>query len=434
MKKSFLLTFTFTLALAASEMAAQVAKPIFKGKQLYIPKDLQAMNLCDTASQWSYARMDTTANIVIFWEKGFDSDPQKAPQLEGHNMTFDLENLKNRLEADYVFFRDTLQFVRKGSKSEQYRMMVMVNYSLEGTAYGGDYDQTIGALWLAPNRIQDRQLNCIAHELGHSFQCQLTADGQGVGWGGCGFYEMASQWMLWQMNPRWMDDENYHWQAFRKTFHKAFLHLENIYHSPYVLEYWGMQHGRPFIAELFRKGKEGDDPVMTYQQLTGQTQTEFCNDMFRASTRMVNLDYPRVWNVTRPHALQLITPTVADNEGWLKPVENCLPENYGFNVMEIAIPAGKHKVAVRFEGLGAKDATTEQASKAGWRYGFVGVTKQGKSMYGPIYNKVKGKAHFSWSKTTEMAHVYFVVMGAPTTHWKNPEEGVDAKWCYRFKP
>ena len=67
-------------------------------------------------------------------------------------------------------------------------MMVMINYSLEGTAYGGDYDGEIGALWIAPNRVQDEKLNCIAHELGHSFQSQITCDGQGEAWGGCGFF------------------------------------------------------------------------------------------------------------------------------------------------------------------------------------------------------------------------------------------------------
>ncbi len=33
-----------------------------------------------------------------------------------------------------------------GSICDQYKMMVMVNYSLEGTAYGGTYDDFIGAL------------------------------------------------------------------------------------------------------------------------------------------------------------------------------------------------------------------------------------------------------------------------------------------------
>ena len=61
--------------------------------------------------------------------------------------------------------------------------MVMVNYSLEGTAYGGTYDDFIGALWVTPNRIQDQKLNCLAHELGHSFQLQIMADKTGEAWG-----------------------------------------------------------------------------------------------------------------------------------------------------------------------------------------------------------------------------------------------------------
>ena len=155
-------------------------------------------------------------------------------------------------------------------------MMVMINYSLEGTAYGGDYDQQIGALWAAPNRIQDEKLNCVAHELGHSFQAQISCDGEGEAWGGSGFFEMASQWMLWQVNPDWQTDERYHWEAFTKLTHKAYLHLENIYHSPYILEYWGMKRGRPIIAELFRQGKRGEDPVMTYKRMTGLSQEAFC--------------------------------------------------------------------------------------------------------------------------------------------------------------
>lgn len=405
--------------------------PTLTGKQIYIPNDLKAMDLTNPDSQWSYARMDTTENTAIFWEKGFGTDLSNPPQLDGTDMSVDLQNLKEKLERNYVFFRDSLQFVKRGSKSEQYRMMIMLNYSLEGTAYGGDYDQTIGALWLAPNRVKDHQLNCIAHELGHSFQCQITADGEGIGWGGCGFYEMAAQWMLWQVNPLWMDDENYHWQAYRKLFHKAFLHLDNIYHTPHVVEYWGMKNGRPFIAELFRKGRQGEDPVMTYKELTGMTQTEFCDDIFHANCMQINMDYPRVWNETRCHALQLSTPMTRHADGWLTP--DSIPQNYGFNVIEVSIPSNKHKVKARFQGLTPIDATPEQVAKAGWRYGFVGVTAEGRTVYGDIFSAKKGKATFSWNKNTKMAHVYLVVMGAPTEHWITPEEGKHAKWNYKVK-
>lgn len=107
-------------------------------------------------------------------------------------MKFDLGNLQNQVERFYHFFRDTLKFSLPGSNCDRYKMMVMVNYSLDGTAYGGTYDDFIGALWVTPNRIQNKKLNCPAHELGHSFQLQIMADKTGESWGGSGFFEMTS--------------------------------------------------------------------------------------------------------------------------------------------------------------------------------------------------------------------------------------------------
>ena len=151
--------------LAGSSLSAQ--QPVLpEGKAIYVPKDLQGMDLNNPESKWSYHRMVCTENFVIFWEKGFGKDLANPPQLEGHNMQVDLHNLEEKLERFYRFFRDTLKFSKPGSKCDKYRMMVMLNYSLEGTAYGGDYDGEIGALWIAPNRVQDKKLNCIAHELG----------------------------------------------------------------------------------------------------------------------------------------------------------------------------------------------------------------------------------------------------------------------------
>ena len=194
-------------------------------KEIYIPKDLQEMDLNDPESEYSYDRMALTDNFVIFWEKGFGKDLSCPPQLDSHDMSIDLEKLKEKLEVFYDYFYNDLGFAKKGSKCDRYRMMVMLRYSLEGTAYGGDYDGEIGALWVTPGRLRDERLNCIAHELGHSFQSQITCDGEGEAWGGCGFFEMTSQWMLWQVNPDWVNDEAYHWDGFTKKCHKAYLHF-----------------------------------------------------------------------------------------------------------------------------------------------------------------------------------------------------------------
>ncbi len=249
-------------------------------KRVYIPKDLRGIDLSDSTSKWSWHNSVQTDDVVFFWQGPFGHDPAKAPKLKGKPMTFDLDNVVRRVQYFYDFYRDSLHFLSTPSNADSLKMMVMINYSLEGTAYGGDYDGRIGALWVSPNRIQDRRLNCLAHELGHSFQRQITSDGAGEAWGGSGFFEMASQWMLWQVNPDWPTEENYHLQAFRKATHKAFLSPDNIYRSPYVLEYWAEKRGRDHIAKLFREGRRGEDPAMTYMRVNGLTQQQFCDELF----------------------------------------------------------------------------------------------------------------------------------------------------------
>ena len=433
---SMLVRFVFVL-LALGSLSASAQKFI------YIPKDLQQMNLLCDSSTWSYARMTCTDNFAIMWQKGFGYDLSCPPSLDGKPMKVDIDNLKDKLESYYAFFRDSLQFTHKGSKAEKYRMMVMLNYSLEGTAYGGDYDGEIGALWLAPNRVQDKRLNCIAHELGHSFQSQITCDGEGEAWGGCGFFEMTSQWMLWQVNPEWITDEKYHFDAFTKTSHKAFLHLENIYHSPYVIECWGEKHGKPFIAELFRQGKRGEDPVMTYKRLTGMTQAQFCDEMFCNVRRMVNMDFPRAWRETRPYAEMFSTKLITTAAGWQRVEPECCPENYGFNVIKIDLPKAGATAKVQFRGIAKADGYVSlNPEAAGWRYGLVGIDTDGKTIYGKMCSTTKGTATLKTTKERPLKSLYLVVMGAPTRHWRNVDawgpEGEqtpqpDAQWAYEIK-
>ena len=435
MKKYILLlslAIVWGLALKAQNVASV---PMPAGKAIYIPKDLQDMDLQNPESKWSYHRMACTENFVIFWEKGFGNDLSNPPQLEGHNMQVDLPNLMDRLESFYCFFRDTLEFSRPGSKCDKYRMMVMLNYSLEGTAYGGDYDGEIGALWIAPNRVQDKKLNCIAHELGHSFQAQISCDGQGEAWGGCGFFEMTSQWILWQVNPEWITDEKYHWDAFMKLTHKAYLHMENIYHSPYVLEYWGMKRGLPIIAELYRQGKRGEDPVITYKRLAALNQKQFCDEMFDTYRHFINWDFPRVWKETRPYANKYTSQLIAQPNGWygIAP-ENC-PENYGFNAIPLLVPQPGEKVKVDFCGEAGKEGYTAiHTDKAGWRYGFVAVTAEGKSIYGEMGDNSGKSIIFTAPTDQTLTYLWLVVMGAPTEHWMNPTPGEkDAQWPYHIR-
>lgn len=380
-------------------------------KEIYIPNELRNIDFaCDT-SRYCYAHSVKTPNVAVFWEKGFGDNVATAANLEGQNMKVNLNNLTERLEDFYHFFKDTLQFIKPGSKAEKYRMMVMLNYSLEGTAYGGDYDNTIGALWITPQRVQDNKLNCIAHELGHSFQSQISCDGQGECWGGGGIFEMASQWMLWQVNPEWVFDENYHFKAWTELTHKHFLSMENIYHSPYVLEYWGTKHGKPFIAELFRNGKRGEDPVTTYQRITNITQEQWNDEVFDCYRKLMAFDDPRIHQVCKPLIGSYNTPLQTVNNEQ-RPVS--APEEYGFNAIKLKVPEPGKNITVRFRG--------EESEDAGWHYGFVGITPEGDPIYGEASSKIKGKITFKAPADRELKFLYLVVTATPSKHTSVAEE------------
>ena len=376
-----------------------VSNLVYAQKKLYIPKDLQGMNLKADTSKWSLNRSIETDDLIFMWERGFGNDVSNPPQLKGHDMSFNLLNLRDRIQTFYHFFRDTLGFVTPNyqSKADHYKMMVMVNYSLDGTAYGGTYDNFIGALWVAPNRIQDTKMNCMAHELGHSFQAQIMADSIGQCWGGTGFFEMASQWMLWQVNADWITDENYHFEAFKTLTHKAFLHMDNIYHSPYVLQWWSDLHGRQFIAELFRQGVIGEDPVMTYKRMNGLSQSAFCDEIFRGYQHLVNFDFTHAYKETRQYAATFNTELETCSNGWLRP--KSLPEGYGFNAIKLDDLVNLNSPIFHLHLRGNQ-----------LRYGFVGITTNGESIYSDV------NATSFTSNGQPLKHLYLIIMGAPEHH------------------
>lgn len=392
MKRTYL-SLCLLVGLATSAMAQ---------KQVYLPDSLRCYDLNDDNCRWSWQRTAQTDNVILFWEKGFGPDLSNPPMLDGKPMHVDLDNLMQRVETFYTYFRDSLRFTLPGSKADRYKMMVMLNYSLEGTAYGGTYDNFIGALWVAPNRVQDRKLNCIAHELGHSFQLQIPADSLSDAWGGSVFYEMTSQWMLWHVNPDWLTDENYHFEAYRKAIHKAYLDGENIYRSPYVLQYWARKRGNTCIADLYRNGKRGEDPVITYQRLYGLTQQQFCDEMIDACQHIVPLDLGHAWDETRQYACTFDTPMQSVGKNRYAPAAEVIPEDYGFNAIRLQSARAGRKVTAVVES----DSTM--------RYGFVAVTADGNTHYGTPVSS--GRATITMPRGQEVTVLYLVVMGAPTEH------------------
>lgn len=410
----FLLFMITKSVFGQTNVKGAAACTVTQQKLIFIPDSLKSYDLNNDTARWAWRHSVQTQNLIFFWERGFGDNPYNPPCLEGKQMAFDIGNLEICLERFYRFFRDTLQFTKPGSISNRYKMMVMLNYSLEGTAYGGTYDDFIGALWVSPNRIQDKKLNCLAHELGHSFQLQIMADKAGEAWGGCGFFEMTSQWMLWRVNPSWIADENYHFEAFKKLTHKGFLHPNNIYHSPYVIEWWAEKHGLASIADLYREGKVGEDPVVTYKRIYRMKQKKFNDEIFDCYRHLIDFDFQYARKETRPYACMFSTPMILVAGGWQRPDSAYLPENYGFNAIKLTKPANGRRVSVDFHILPTKDKTI------GYRYGLVAITTTDRCIYGPMFSVPQKHLTMTIPKDTVLKALYLVVMGAPLTHSLDP--------------
>lgn len=136
--------------------------------------------------------------------------------------------------------------------------------------------------------------------------------------------------------------------------HKAFLHGDNIYHSPYVLEYWSQKHGKDIMAKLWKAAQEYQDPVAVYQNVTGTSQQQFLDEMYDCYARLVNFDFDRVRDVTRKYANSLPSAKEYMNEigdGWLQVDPSHCPENYGFNALKLEVPTAGSTVSVSFNNI-----------------------------------------------------------------------------------
>lgn len=413
------------------------------GKELYLPDEVWRVpdgnNYSDPDSEFSYERMRSSDNIAIFWSREFGPTPASNPDSVGR---FELDPLLQEAERFYEYYVDELKFVDRGnSVTDKYKILFYVIGGDGGTAFGGGAEQKVGILWAPPSRISRAPFGALAHELGHSFQYLVHANGSWAfrsapeGSRGRSIFEMTAQYMLWQVYPEWMTFENYHLQSYLQKTHFAFLHETNQYHSPYVLEYWASKHGKTFIGKLWRQALEGEDPVMAYKRLTGITQEEFNDEMFDAARRFMTWDMPRVEEVASPYANQHTTHLDTAGNGWFRIAPDRTPQNYGYNGIRLQVPAPGTALSLEFEGLaGADGYRAIKTEKAGWRYGFVAVKEDGNRVYGDVHDNADGEARFRVPDGTE--YLWLVVSGAPTQHWvhiTDGEEHNDEQWPYRFR-
>ena len=144
----------------------------------YKPAEFNNMNMLRNDAKWSFYRYKQSEHFFVFWDAYFGSDPNSTDLAEGDRV--DVDDLLQKAEQFYNTNVNILKMAETGqgkSYLDDYKMEI---YLLDPTpewwvATGSGYDNVIGALWVTPSTCKPVG-SVIAHEIGHSFQYQVSAD------------------------------------------------------------------------------------------------------------------------------------------------------------------------------------------------------------------------------------------------------------------
>lgn len=400
-------------------------------KVLYIPEGTEGQSVAqfnNPASKYNVHYMVESENVAVFWEKSFGVDPRIAQRK------FDQNSVLKGAEEVYTFLTGTLGFGSlPNSYSEKYKILIFVRNNDDGGATGGG-NGNVGMLWVAPPVLQNPRFGILYHEMGHCFQAIARFDGSPAVSGP--IHEMTSQFTLLQKFPNWGELEYGHLDAYVKETHLALGHEINGYRDAYMLEYWTNFREPKIVSRIWQEALASDntDFVTVYKRLAKLNQDEFNNERFEAARRFVTWDIPSIKD-TYSKYINLHGTKLKNITGKTYQItpERC-PQNYGYNVIKLNVPAAGSKLQLNFQGVvGVQGFNVVNPEKQGWRYGFVALKKDKTRVYGDIGKATQGAMEFTVPADTDQ--LWFVVSGAPTEHWKHVVDSnpaTDNQWPYQF--
>lgn len=427
------------LALVALSSGVSLAQ-----KTVYEPSFLarEGSNLQDCNTPFCYDRSVQTDNWIIFWQKGFGADPSTASGTYKVNMA----NLKAVAEKSYSYYVDSLKMVVKGqSLTDKHKMMIFLLYQTDWAAYGSGQDEKVGTLHVDPAAANIASV--VAHEIGHCFEYMTGADVPGAGWrwgfgangaGGNGFWEQIAQWQAFNVYPEQKFRDNF--AEYIASNHQPFLHETPRYANHFIGDWWAHKRGRDFMGKLWRAAKSPEDPVDTYKRLTGITQEQFNDEIFEQAARLTTWDLPSIKarGASFIDSRAQVKMSQGSDSYWS--VDKAVtPENYGYNSVKLNAPANAMTVSVKFKGkAGASGYRSLNLAKAGWRYGFVALLKDGTRVYSEMAtakyaNGTNPEGSLAFPVPANCSKLWLVVTGAPQEHWHHAwddNDDNDEQWPY----
>ncbi|MCM1107660.1 MAG: DUF6055 domain-containing protein [Clostridium sp.] len=412
------------------------------GRIVYKASNWAGNDYTDDNSRWSFARSMESEHYIVFWEKGFGADPTKAGSY-AFNPTKLLENG----ERYFKLYAEELGFLKEGeSTTDKYKIQMYVYYQTDWVANGSGYDFKTGAFNVSPGAVSSRDGQTVAHEIGHTFQYLVKCDlGEPHGFdygfgpdcsGGNGWWEGCANWQAYKAYPHLKFEQDFY-AAYKGQYHLNLMHETLRYQNMFVQDWWCMKHGQDFIGRMWREAERPEDPVEAYMRMTGVDVKTFGDEMYECSARLATWDLDGLREYGKSHIGDFAARMheAADAEGWWEVDADYCPENYGYNMIPLKVPAAGTEVKAVFKGVAGADGYRRvNVDKAGWRYGFVAYTRGETRVYGDMQSDREGEA--SIVVPDDCTHLWFVVMGAPTEYWRHAWDDNtdnDEQWPYRVK-
>ena len=399
-----------------------------------------------STNQWCYDRSMQSKHWILFWEAGYGtSAPAAVPGI--------LEN------ADKIFemYADSLKYItinQGKSKTDTYKMIIRLRFTTEWEASGSGIDDQIGLLTLSNGAHTSRSGQTVAHEIGHCFQYQTHCDnnnqnGWMYNWGRSTlnvFWEMCAQWQAYKFYPK-MQFDNEWLNNTLNGLHRHPLSVDLRYNNYFIQDYFCHKHGMDFLGLLWNKSVKPEDPLKAYMRLTmtgtsSEKLDQLNDEMWEYGARMTTFDMDPI----RDYGKGTIgkrnqTSLTKDSEGFFMPKASDCIENFGHNAILLNLPSTAKTVYAELIGEPGKDGYVKyNVTKAGWKYGFVALQRDGTRVYGDIatatYDNPSGVVEFNYPGNC--TYLWLVVSGAPTAYWTRDwlswsEEGQTEQWPYRVK-
>ena len=437
-------------------------------RYLVKPNTYSGNDFTRETSEFCFQRSAESEHFVLFWQKGLNLQSNGNLTGGASGSVCNVNTLLANAEKIWKVYVEELGFLEPGnSVTDKVKIEMFIVNQSDWRADGSGVDGTIWTAgtgttltssgtktgifhcnpWAASDNVT------VAHEIGHTFQYLVSADlgymhglnyVLGENSNGNEWWEDCANWQAHKVYPDRQFASN--WGNNQESHHLNIIHENARYNNCYYQDWWCQKHGPTTIGRIWRESINPEDPVQAYMRLFGLNEQTFADEQFEGYAHIASMDID-IWKTygqnligSEQQRLKEVPASIVEKHlngetNWWIVDANYCPQNYGYNANPLKVPAAGTVVKARFKGLaGAEGYRVINVDRAGWRYGLVAYSSDGKRTYGEMGRNAEGEVSITVPENCK--YLWFVVMGAPTKYWVhswNDNDADDEQWPYAVR-